>query len=394
VKLEIHGSVCDPVGRRRFAGISYGRRNLRRQKWSGGHRTKAQAERAARQLISSLEDGSYVEASKATVGEYLTEWLDGLAVQGLRNSTRLSYDINLRTLVIPRIGAVPLQKLTPAALTALYSELLERGRKNGGPLSLRTVRYVHTIVKKALRDAVDAGLLLRNPADRAKPPSARATRSNAMRTWTPEQLATFLGHVRCDRLYAAFLLGASTGLRRGELLGLRWRDLDLEAGQLSVRQTLIAPHNQLEFSEPKTERGRRQVELDAATVDALREHRKWQLAERLAFGPGYEDDHDLVFREADGRPVHPATLSSAFRAEAKRAGLPQIRLHDLRHTHVTLLRKMGVPVEVVSKRVGHSSPSITSDIYSHVGEDPALQREAAERVASLFLARPSSGATE
>ncbi|MGH3019167.1 MAG: tyrosine-type recombinase/integrase [Gaiellaceae bacterium] len=333
-----------------------------------------------------MEDGSYVEASKATLGEYLAEWLDGLAVQGLRNSTRLSYDINLRTLVLPRIGAVPLQKLTPATLTALYSELLERGRKNGGPLSLRTVRYVHTIVKKALRDAVDAGLLMRNPADRAKPPSARAARSNAMRTWTSEQLASFLHHVRGERLYAAFLLGASTGLRRGELLGLRWRDLDLEARQLSVRQTLIAPHNRLEFSEPKTERGRRQVELDVATVDALREHRKRQLAERLAFGPGYEDEHDLVFREADGRPVHPSTFSSAFLAQTKRAGLPRIRLHDLRHTHVTLLRRIGVPVEVVSKRVGHSSPSITSDIYSHVGEDPALQREAAERVAALILA--------
>ena len=121
-------------------------------------------------------------------------------------------------------------------------------------------------------------------------------------------------------------------------------------------------------------------------MDAVREHRKRQLAERLAFGAGYQDEHDLVFREADGQPVHPANFSALFKAHARRAGLPVIRLHDLRHTHVTLLRKMGVPVEVVSKRVGHSSPSITSDIYSHVVEDPALQREAAERVAALFLA--------
>jgi integrase len=281
---------------------------------------------------------------------------------------------------------VPLQKLTPATLNALYGELKKRGRRNGGPLSLRTVRYVHTIIKKALGDAVDAGLLLRNPADRAKPPSAKAAKANAMRTWTPEQLARFLRQVRGDRLFAAYLLAASTGLRRGELLGLRWRDLDLEAAQLAVEQTLIAPrHHQVEFSTPKTERGRRQVELDAATVDALREHRKRQLEERLAFGPAYQDDHDLVFREADGRLVHPRNFSDRFRAAAKRLGLPRIRLHDLRHTHVTLLRKMGVPVEVVSKRVGHSSPSITSDIYSHVAEDPALQREAAERVAALFV---------
>jgi integrase len=114
------------------------------------------------------------------------------------------------------------------------------------------------------------------------------------------------------------------------------------------------------------------------------EHRRRQLQERLAFGPGYVDEHDLVFREADRQPVHPNSFSERFKSEARRAGLPVIRLHDLRHTHVTLLRKMGVPVEVVSKRVGHASPSITSDIYSHVAEDPALQREAAKRVAALL----------
>jgi integrase len=171
-----------------------------------------------------------------------------------------------------------------------------------------------------------------------------------------------------------------TGMRRGEVLGLRWRDVDLVAGRAAITQTIIAPRYVTQLSTPKTEKGRRSVELDAGTVEALRSHRKRQAEERLAFGPGYEDN-DLVFRREDGAALKPHLFSLAFETRASRAGLPKIRLHDLRHTHATLALKAGEPAKIVSERLGHSSVAITLDIYSHA--DPGLQKGLADRLAAM-----------
>jgi integrase len=202
-----------------------------------------------------------------------------------------------------------------------------------------------------------------------------------MRTWSADELRRFLEHVRADRLYAAWRLAATTGMRRGELLGLRWRDVDLDTARLSIVQTLIEGKEAPRFSEPKTDHGRRSIALDAETVAALREHRKRQVEERLAWGPAYQD-HGLVLSREDGSPIWPRTFSRGFGRHAEDAELPTIRLHDLRHTHATLALSAGIHPKVVSERLGHSTVSITLDTYSHA--IPAMQEDAAAKVAALI----------
>ena len=223
--------------------------------------------------------------------------------------------------------------------------------------------------------------LPRNPADRAKPPSIASIDEMPPRTWSARQLDDFLAHVRDDRLYAAWRTLAMTGLRRGELLGLDWDAVDLDTGRLAITRTLIEGKGAPRFSDPKTKRGRRSVALDATTVEALREHRERQLDERVAWGPAYES-HGLVFCREDGTPIWPRTFSRSFDHHVRDAGLPKIRLHDLRHTHATLALEAGVHPKVVQERLGHATIAITLDTYSHA--IPAMQEDAAAKIAALL----------
>jgi integrase len=205
-----------------------------------------------------------------------------------------------------------------------------------------------------------------------------------MTTWTADEVRTFLEHTAEHRLHAAFVVLATTGMRRGECLGLRWSDLDLTAGRLSIVQTVIAVNHQVRIGSPKTARGRRTVELDPGTLAELRQHRQRQLAERLIMGAGFTD-HGLVFCRPDGGPLHPERFSRTFEIEAARAGLPRIRLHDLRHTWATLALAAGEHPKIVQERLGHANVSITLDIYSHLTK--GLHADAASRVAGIILAR-------
>jgi integrase len=299
----------------------------------------------------------------------------------LRPLTFESYKLNIAR-AVESIGAVRLQQLTPAMLNRLYGELGRNRTVDGEdrpPLSPRSIRYVHTVLRHALADGVRWNRLARNVADAAEPPSAKAARPREMRTWSADHLRGFLEHVGEDRLSAAYRLAAMTGVRRGELLGLRWRDVDLDAGRVSIVQTLVGKR---QLSKPKTDKGQRNIALDTGTVAALREHRKRQLEERLAWGPAYQDQHDLVFCREDGSPLWPQSLSRAFERHAKQARLPAIRFHDLRHGHATLALLAGVHPKVVSERLGHASVGITLDTYSHA--IPAMQADAAAKVAGLL----------
>lgn len=192
-----------------------------------------------------------------------------------------------------------------------------------------------------------------------------------MSVWSAEQVNAFLRTVREDRLYAAWLLAATTGMRRGELLGLRWNNVDLDAGRIDVRQIRTVARYQVLATTPKTDKGTRRISLDPATVAALRTHRAAQEEERLALGPAYQDGGDLVFTREDGSAIHPERFSRMFAQHCRRSGLPQVRLHDVRHSYVTALLRAGVPLKVVSQRVGHASPMVTMTIYQHVlpGDD-------------------------
>jgi integrase len=238
----------------------------RQRKWHSGYRTRKDAERARVELLARIEQGSYVEPSRLTVAGFLLEqWLPSLAGQ-VRPTTLHGYRTNLERYVLPALGGLTLQHLTPAHLNTLYGSMLAHGGKGGRPLSARTVQAIHMTLRKALGDAARWGMIVRNVAELASPPRPRRVE---MQTWTAEELRTFLEHVEGQRLYAVWILTASTGMRRGEVLGLRWRDVDLDRARASVRQTLVLAGRQVVTSEPKTSRGRRSIALDPRTVSAL-----------------------------------------------------------------------------------------------------------------------------
>lgn len=357
----------------------------RRQKWHSGYRTKADAERARTELLGRLDQGTYIAPTKATLGEYLGEWLDAIGTT-VRESTADSYRRNVENHVVPRIGAVRLTAVDAGTLNGLYGELLRSGRRDGTRgLSPRTVRYIHTILHRALKDAVRWGRLVRNPADAADPPAAGtgAERPDIV-TWDAATLRRFLDLARehQERWYAAWVVLATTGARRGEVLGLRWSDVDLEAGRLSIRQSLTVVQHRPIFEAPKTAKGRRAVALDPATVAVLREWRRQQLQERMLMGSGWAD-LDLVFTQPTGELVHPEAFSKVFDRRVAAWRLPRLTIHGLRHTWATLALAGGVHPRVVQERLGHSTIAVTLGTYSHVS--PTLHDEAARSVAAGFL---------
>ena len=352
----------------------------RRQKWHGGFRTRKEAEAARARIVHEINGGTYIEPSKVTFDQWIETWLPTIKTQ-VKPSTFDSYRRNLELHVLPRLGRQPLGNITGANLTALYGELLESGKRTGGGLSPKTVRYVHTIVHKALEDAVDSDLVAANAATRAKPPKPRSTSSSELRFWRPEELRRFLELVEGHRLEAAWHVAAMTGMRRGEVLGLRWKDIDLDGNRLSVRQAVVAVAYDVLTSTPKSHQAR-VIDLDEATVGQLRVHHAGRDGAQVAGSDG-SSENDLVFCREDGSPIHPHTFSQAFERLVAKSDLPRIRLHDLRHTHASIALQAGVPVKVISERLGHESPAFTLKQYAHV--IPGMQAEAAAVISNAVL---------
>lgn len=381
-------SIADELGggRRR---VLHGGEVLHPQA-QGGFRSLKEAEKGRTALLRAIDQGVYVDPSRRTVAGFLSEWLTGMELR-LRPSTFASYRMQVERYIVPRIGKVDLQRLRPAQVEAMYGQLLEAGRSRGPAegsgrppgLSVRTVRMTHTILRHALDDAVSRGELARNPVHAVKPPrSADDAPGSKIHTWTGAEVERFLAAVREDRLYGAWQLAATTGMRRGELLGLRWEDVDFDQARVEVRQTMLGVGGKIMESAPKTRRSRRSVALDRLTVAVLKAHRTRQKVERLAAGEAWQG-RGLVFCRETGQPVSPDYFSEMFRQHVRRAGLPAIRLHDLRHTWATLALRAGIHPKVVSDRLGHSTIAITLDTYSHA--IPAMQAEAAEQVAALIF---------
>jgi integrase len=363
----------------------------RRQRTKGGFRTRKECLQALNDVIAAARAGTFVEPAKRTVESFLVqEWLPAVKPPRVRESTWLSYQLNIQNHIVPALGRLNLQALTPGQLTAFYRHLLTSGRRDGkGGLAPKTVKNIHATLHPALAVAMRWGYVVRNVADAVDLPKVSAPE---MQVWSPEQLRTFLAHVRADRLFAAWMLFATTGMRRGEVAGLRWTDVDLRAGQVKVAKPRVAVRYQVHVSEPKTLKGKRWLALDPATATALREHRTRQAEERLMVGPGWVDS-GLVFTWPDGRELHPERFTRWFQHHAHDAGLPKIRLHDVRHSYATAALAAGVPAKVVSERLGHANIAITMDTYSHVL--PGMDERAASAVARLILgdeAAPAEGA--
>lgn len=315
--------------------------------------------------------GQYIDRNRITVAAYLDDWLEAHAVE-IKPKALQDYRHLINRHVRPNIGDLRLQAITPARITRLYRELATSGRDGAG-LSPRTVEYVHAVLRKAFRDAVVVDQTLpSNPVERAKRP--RKARSEPGRVWTPAQLRTFLDTARQHRLFAFYRLAAYTGARRGELLKLRWHDIDLDLAEIHITGSAAVVAGQR--IEGTTKGGRsRTVSIDPDTVQVLRNHRKLQAGERLRVGPEWRGTDDYVFSTAWREPIHPDTVSSLMTTlvnshnDQHDQPLPHARLHDLRRVHATTLLLAGVPVHVVAARPGHADPSITLRVYAYVVSD-------------------------
>ncbi len=347
----------------------------RRQRSKGGFATRRDAERFLRDQLARLDSGSYAAPSKLTVADFLKrEWLP--AVEGtLRPLSAEKYRQAVRLYVEPRIGSQRLQGVSGGTLNVLYAELERAG------LSVSTRRLVHAVLHRALRDAVRWGRVPRNAADMADPPARGRSRAHS---WTAGELRRFLEHVHGDRLDALWRVAATTGMRRGELAGVTWRALDLDAARLSVELQLVPTKGGVSFGPPKSARSRRTIALDPETVAFLRRHRETQMLERDFAGAAYVD-LDLVFCDALGGPIHPQRLTEWFSAHRKAAGIPTGSLHTLRHTAATIALTEGVPVHIVAARLG-DAPTEILKTYAHLL--PQSDELAAERIATALEAKP------
>jgi integrase len=355
------------------------------------HGNRRDAAQALANALHERDTGTDLSPGRLTVGDCLRRWLRDYAAHNVAPSTLARYTGIIESHLIPALGSLRLRELRPAHLQAAYAGFLAPGGrkdKRKGGLSPRSVLHHHRVLKEALAQAIGWQLLSHNPADAVKPP--RPARPE-MRVLNPEEVSWLLEAAAGTALYALLYLALHTGLRQGELLGLRWQDIDLDRGTLHVQRTAQRlPGQGVTYRPPKSHRSSRPVSLSPEVVALLREHRRLQVEHKLRVGPAYRG-LGLVFASPLGGPMDAGNLRRAFARLLHRAALPRIRFHDLRHTAATLMLTAGVHPKVVSERLGHATVALTLDTYSHVLPD--LQRDAAEaldRVLGPALRQPGA----
>jgi integrase len=368
-----------------FEGMSAGRRVQYKR---GGYATRRDAEAALAEVVDNNRRGVRPTPARLTVADYLTAWLTQKQVAGLRPTTARSYAGHIEAYLKPHLGHILLNELTALDVEEALRKVRADPKRR---MSVSTLRRVHATLRSALGSAEKKRLIPYNPAAKADLPTSRRPQ---VTPWEPSELGTFLDAVSTDRLGPVFEVMANSGLRRGEVLGLRWGDVDADAGFITVRRQLLdiagdgtcpwcdgTTHPDSSFGPPKTSSGEnRIVHLDEGTLGTLLTHRLYQDRERAHWGTGYLD-HGLVFAREDGVPIAPDHLTKRFGQLAKATGLRAIRLHDLRHGQASMMLAANVPLAVVSKRLGHSSIALTADTYSHLLK--GVDRRAAEAAAAL-----------
>lgn len=407
----------------------------RERVYRGGFETEDAAWAAAVKARSELDEGRHVRPSQRTVQAFLSEWLDSIKLS-VKPTTYANYDENIQAYVVPTIGKRRLQEITVPVLNAFYRHLLEQGRRKPdsntvmyeywrarqgqrdglGPtpsevskacdttihaakaaviryrrgrvptqrhtgLSPKSVRNIHRLLHRALKDAVAWQYLSFNPAEHASLPRLARPRHNRPQPWTVEELAAWLRVAVTDRFAGMWVLAATTGMRRSELAGVERGMLDLDTGTLRIAPTRVVVDGHAEDSDGKTDSGERTVSLDSFTVAALRKHLDMLDTERTAFGSAYPLHGKLMVYE-DGRQLHPDTVTRRFNRLVDAAGARRIRLHDIRHTYSTLAMDAGIEPKIVSDRVGHANMTVTFQIYTH--RSTGRDRDAAERMAGLI----------
>ena len=336
-----------------------GRRVTRYHSFKG---TKREAEAELVRLKASADKGEYINPSKLSLGEFLDRWEAWVAGQ-VSPRTLERYKELAAYHVRPHLGATRIQKLKTVNFAELYGVLQRAKSDGGGGLSPRTVGHVHRLMHRVFGHAAKWGVIASNPVSAADPPAVERTEIKIL---SPEEVFTLLRGLRVRPLYPIAVLGLATGMRRGELVALRWKDVDLDGGKVRVERSVEQTNAGLRFKSPKTKAGRRTVIIPPSIVSELRVHWRRQQEQRLALGLGKADDGDLVFARHDGSAYPPKSLTFDWARTVRRLKLPRVTLHALRHTHVSQLIASGLDVVTVSRRIGHSNPTVTLGVYAHL----------------------------
>jgi len=351
--------------------------------WVSIKGTKKDAEQRLSEILHQLDNGTFMKPSKTTLGEYFEKWLSDYVKPNLSPRGFERYQGIITKHLIPDFGSITLTQLKPEHLQKHYTAKLNEG------LSARTIRYHHAVIHKALQTAVKWGLVSRNVADGVDVPRIHR---NEMQTWDEDDITRFLEIAKDSSYYALFHTALYTGMRRSELLGLKWTDVDFIFSQVYVNRSLHHLKNgSYVFTEPKSAKSRRTIALSPSAILTLKEHKEKQALERAMLGIPLKDV-DLVFSTLEGKPLRPNTITRAWTMLAARAGVKVIRLHDARHTHASIMLKQGIHPKIVQERLGHASISMTLDTYSHVA--PGLQQAAAESFDKLLNGRRENAAVE
>ncbi len=330
-------------------------------------KTKREGQAWLRQMLEEIDYGLTYDSAQTTLAKFMDEWLISVEPT-IRFNTFKQYSQTAQLHILPVLGQLKLRDLKPEKIQQLYNQMVKTG------ISLRTVQLVHSVLHRCLVHAVKLGVISRNPDDATTPPKPKPSEMNF---FDETQIQQFLITARTKnvRFFALYHLAVATGMRQGELLGLKWSDLDWEQCLLQVqRQLTIKKGGGFKFTAPKTKAGTRRLNLGESSLRALKDHRQKQYLEMQAAGDEWQDN-DIIFPSSIGTPFNRDNLRKRFKRIVKDAGLPAIRFHDLRHTAATLMLNNGIPVIVVSRRLGHARPSITLDIYGHL--IPDKQKEVA-----------------
>lgn len=351
-----------------------------KSQWFTVRGSKRDAEKKLSEILHQFDTGTYIKPGKTTIADYLQRWLSDYAAPNLSPRTVEGYEHIIQRHLLSELGKLTLTGLKPEHLQRYYSQKLNDG------LSAQTVRHHHTVLHKALQTAIEWDLVARNIADAVKPPRAHCPE---MQTWNEDEIGQFLDAARSTPYHALFYTALFTGMRRSELLALRWQDIDFLYSQIYVNRSLhVLKGRNMIFKAPKSAKGRRVVALPPSLFLVLSEYHKGREAENILLNKPISDS-DLVFSTLD-KPFLPNTITHAWIKLVRRTGLKVIRFHDARHTHASIMLKQGIHPKVVQERLGHSTISITLDTYSHVS--PGMQEAAAKRFDNVFIANNNTSA--
>lgn len=351
--------------------VGYDENGKRKQKWFSGYRTKKEAEKALAEIISKVENNTFIMPEKMTLKEFLEYWLENYARPNLSPTTVYGYESIITKHIVPFLGRIQLQKLRPINIQQYYN-------KKKDELSGKTLVQHHRVLRKALDYAYKLQMIPNNPADAVESPKAQKYKARVLNL---DEIKELLKALKDTELEVPINVALALGLRRGELLGLMWEDIDLEEGTIQIKRNLVRAGTKLVIKEPKSETSIRTLKLSPTILNMLKKHKKRQLELKVMLGPEYKDN-GLVFCKNNGEMINPSTFSHQFSDFLKKNGLPSIRLHDLRHTNATLMLQSKIPPKVASARLGHSTIAITMDLYSHVLID--MEEETAKKLDNIL----------